>query len=210
MCAGRRRGRSVGAWARRAVRSLLKACAIVMDSAQGDSNARGIPTAPFVVCKRIVCVPGFLRARRMSLNLLAGLIRMSCRPFSSSKTRSRRWPAKLELTMQQVQVYGNEHGTAQKRTGAENPRYFQDIADGRVPENTKGTYACHPPYTNSSQEHPDPTEVTFELNDTLFARAELDPVDRVHLWLGVRCCSPVTHARPTSCFRTKLTKQSRS
>lgn len=30
--------------------------------------------------------------------------------------------------------------------------------------------------------------MTFELNDTLYARATLEPVDRVHLWLGVRTC----------------------
>ena len=28
-------------------------------------------------------------------------------------------------------------------------------------------------------------ETTFELNDTLYAKAKLDQVDSVHLWLGV-------------------------
>lgn len=37
-----------------------------------------------------------------------------------------------------------------------------------------------------TQDDPEPVETTFELNDTLFARAKLDPIDRVHLWLGVR------------------------
>lgn len=36
------------------------------------------------------------------------------------------------------------------------------------------------------QDDPEPVETTFELNDTLYARAKLDPIDRVHLWLGVR------------------------
>lgn len=35
------------------------------------------------------------------------------------------------------------------------------------------------------QEDPEPVETTFELTDTLFARAKLEPIDRVHLWLGV-------------------------
>ena len=33
---------------------------------------------------------------------------------------------------------------------------------------------------------PKPIKTTFELNDTLFAEAELEETDEVHLWLGVR------------------------
>ncbi len=37
----------------------------------------------------------------------------------------------------------------------------------------------------------DPIETTFELNDTLHARAEIPPTDEVYLWLGVRMpCAP--------------------
>ena len=32
----------------------------------------------------------------------------------------------------------------------------------------------------------EPMETTFELNDTLYARAEVPPTDEVYLWLGVR------------------------
>lgn len=32
----------------------------------------------------------------------------------------------------------------------------------------------------------DPIETTFELNETLHARAEIPPTDEVYLWLGVR------------------------
>jgi len=31
----------------------------------------------------------------------------------------------------------------------------------------------------------EPIETTFEVNDTLFARAEIPPTDEVFLWLGV-------------------------
>jgi hypothetical protein len=31
-----------------------------------------------------------------------------------------------------------------------------------------------------------PLKTTFELNDTLYAEAELEDTDAVHLWLGVR------------------------
>jgi hypothetical protein len=30
-----------------------------------------------------------------------------------------------------------------------------------------------------------PVETTFELNDTLYAKAEIPPTDEVYLWLGV-------------------------
>lgn len=33
-------------------------------------------------------------------------------------------------------------------------------------------------------EDADPIETTFELNDTLFAKAEVPPTDEVYLWLG--------------------------
>lgn len=36
------------------------------------------------------------------------------------------------------------------------------------------------------QDESDPIETTFELNDTLYAKAEIPPTDEVYLWLGVR------------------------
>lgn len=35
------------------------------------------------------------------------------------------------------------------------------------------------------QEESDPIETTFELNDTLYAKASIPPTDEVYLWLGV-------------------------
>jgi hypothetical protein len=32
----------------------------------------------------------------------------------------------------------------------------------------------------------DPIEATFELNDTLYAKANIPPTEEVYLWLGVR------------------------
>lgn len=40
------------------------------------------------------------------------------------------------------------------------------------------------------QSSPDPLQTTFELNDTLFAHATLEPIKTVNLWLGVRLSSP--------------------
>jgi hypothetical protein len=35
------------------------------------------------------------------------------------------------------------------------------------------------------QPESDPIETTFELNDTLYAKAAIPPTDEVYLWLGV-------------------------
>ena len=35
------------------------------------------------------------------------------------------------------------------------------------------------------QAESDPIETTFELNDTLYAKAEVPPTEEVYLWLGV-------------------------
>lgn len=42
-----------------------------------------------------------------------------------------------------------------------------------------------------AQDETDAIETTFELNDTLHARAEVPPTDEVFLWLGVRQGFPV-------------------
>jgi Prefoldin subunit len=38
----------------------------------------------------------------------------------------------------------------------------------------------------SIQTDAEPIETTFELNDTLFAKALVPPTEEVYLWLGVR------------------------
>lgn len=41
-------------------------------------------------------------------------------------------------------------------------------------------------WLRSIQPGADPIETTFELNDTLYAKAQIPPTDEVYLWLGVR------------------------
>jgi len=36
------------------------------------------------------------------------------------------------------------------------------------------------------QDETEPIETTFELNETLHAKAEIPPTEEVYLWLGVR------------------------
>ena len=58
-----------------------------------------------------------------------------------------------------------------------------------------------------------PLKTTFELNDTLFAEAELEDSDTVFLWLGVRVqhslisrlmSHSINLKRPTLCCHTKF------
>jgi len=85
-----------------------------------------------------------------------------------------------------------EISTTQRRKGLEQ----------KIPDIAKTLQMVE--YLKSRRDAPEPTELTFELNDTLFARATLDPIDKVHLWLGVR--TPHSRRR-TSCSRTIWTRQ---
>jgi hypothetical protein len=44
-----------------------------------------------------------------------------------------------------------------------------------------------PQLTSLLQPGSDPIEATFELNDTLYAKAHIPPTEEVYLWLGVSC-----------------------
>lgn len=52
-----------------------------------------------------------------------------------------------------------------------------------------------------AQADAEPIETTFELNDTLYAKAEIPPSEEVYLWLGVSISGPfapllVTYKHP--------------
>jgi hypothetical protein len=45
---------------------------------------------------------------------------------------------------------------------------------------------CHTGLIRPFQDDAEPLETSFELNDTLFAKANIEKVNEVYLWLGVR------------------------
>ena len=57
--------------------------------------------------------------------------------------------------------------------------------------------SCQPPFTRAvltdirlqMQDETEPIETTFELNDTLHAKARIPPTDEVFIWLGVGCAT---------------------
>lgn len=42
------------------------------------------------------------------------------------------------------------------------------------------------PHLTRRQDETEPVETTFELNETLYAQANIPPTDEVYIWLGVR------------------------
>ncbi|EDP44488.1 hypothetical protein MGL_0970 [Malassezia globosa CBS 7966] len=65
-----------------------------------------------------------------------------------------------------------ELSTAQRRKGLEQ----------KIPDIGKTLQMVE--YLKARQTESEPLETTFELNDTLYARAHLEPTEKVHLWLG--------------------------
>ncbi|CBQ74012.1 related to prefoldin subunit 3 [Sporisorium reilianum SRZ2] len=65
-----------------------------------------------------------------------------------------------------------ELNTAQRRRGLEE----------KIPDIRKTLQMVT--FLKAKKDDPESIETTFELNDTLYAKAKLDPVDTVHLWLG--------------------------
>ncbi len=66
-----------------------------------------------------------------------------------------------------------ELNTAQRRRGLED----------KIPDIRKTLQMVT--FLKDKKDDPESIETTFELNDTLYAKAKLDPIDTVHLWLGV-------------------------
>ena len=54
----------------------------------------------------------------------------------------------------------------------------------------KSQHLCSGLTHEPTQDDAEPLETSFELNDTLFAKANIEKVDEVYLWLGVRRKTP--------------------
>ena len=54
----------------------------------------------------------------------------------------------------------------------------------------KSQHLCSGLTHEPTQDDAEPLETSFELNDTLFAKANIEKVDEVYLWLGVRSKTP--------------------
>ncbi|KAI4260868.1 MAG: hypothetical protein LQ352_000023 [Teloschistes flavicans] len=59
-------------------------------------------------------------------------------------------------------------------------------------------------FLKSRKPESDPLETTFELNETLFARAEIPPTDEVYLWLGANVMLSYPVAEAETLLESKL------
>jgi len=89
---------------------------------------------------------------------------------------------------QEVPIHGSQHAKTRSRVEGENSRHTEDTEHGAVFEDTPGQSQsllsqckCE---AHKVQPNSDPIETTFELNDTLFAKALVAPTEEVYLWLG--------------------------
>ncbi|OAL46127.1 Prefoldin, subunit 3 [Pyrenochaeta sp. DS3sAY3a] len=67
-------------------------------------------------------------------------------------------------------------------------------------------------FLKTRKDDDEPLETTFELNDTLFAKAEVPPTDEVYLWLGanVMLAYPINEAEELLQSKLSTAKQSLS
>ena len=67
-------------------------------------------------------------------------------------------------------------------------------------------------FLKSRKDDAEPLETTFELNDTLYAKAEVPPTDEVYLWLGanVMLAYPIPEAEELLQSKLSTAKQSLS
>lgn len=54
---------------------------------------------------------------------------------------------------------------------------------GKIPDLQKTLDTVQ--FLQTRKDEPEPMETTFEVNDTLYARAEIPPTEEVSIWLGV-------------------------
>lgn len=120
---------------------------------------------------------------------------------------------------QEVPVHGVEHATESCGSERQDTRHPKDVGDGPIPEDTDGMsprHDCLPAALGTQgadgahQDETDPIETTFELNDTLFAKAEVPPTDEVYIWLGanVMLAYPMDEAETLLVERLSKAKKS--
>jgi hypothetical protein len=93
--------------------------------------------------------------------------------------------------LKQIPVYGSQHPTTSGRTRRQDTRYSENVGYSAVLEDEDGQHAADFDICLEAdcgfldQPGSDPIQTTFELNDTLYAKAHIPPTNEVYLWLGV-------------------------
>lgn len=114
---------------------------------------------------------------------------------------------------------GVEHATEVGWPARQDTRYSEDAGHGPVLEDEDGTSwpavriggrRKRTKWLTAHQDESDPIETTFELNDTLYAKAEVPATEEVYIWLGanVMLAYPMDEAEALLAERLSKAKQS--
>lgn len=82
-------------------------------------------------------------------------------------------------------IYGIMRGEKKKKKQEARSKKQETTKKKKRETHTHTRTLLTPPPTTIHQEDSEPLEATFELNDTLFAKAHIHRTQEVYLWLGV-------------------------
>jgi hypothetical protein len=113
------------------------------------------------------------------------------------------------LHRQKIPIHGSQHPKASGRVEREDTRHPKDPGHGSIPEETEGLSTCLsfksiPCSYLLLQPDAEPLETTFELNDTLYAKALVPPTEEVYLWLGANVMLAYPIAEAETLLESKL------
>jgi hypothetical protein len=154
------------------------------EKSAAQSNPRGIPYAPFVDK-----VEDYVATRDDVEPTLRSFQEMIAWVCCGSVGGGWELGADEGLGWQEISVYGAELATARGWVEGQVAGYPEDVGYREVLGSEKGWLRSRQgrgAFANMGQDETEPIETTFELNETLHARAEIPPTDEVYLWLGVR------------------------
>lgn len=112
--------------------------------------------------------------------------------------------------IQKIPVHGSQHPTAQSKPEGEDSRHTEDTGYRTVPQDSKGrsSFGFWAGWCSAEsflvQPDSDPIEATFELNDTLYAKALVPPTEEVYLWLGANVMLSYPIAEAETLLESKL------
>ncbi|PCH42934.1 Prefoldin subunit 3 [Wolfiporia cocos MD-104 SS10] len=154
---------------------------------QTEKNARGIPKAPFIadVEEYMGPTPDVEKALKEFQAALAKYRYMDNNLAQRRRGLEEKIPD-IKKTLSMVEFLQDRREGKNKAEGVED-----DLDDGDDLE-------------DDSENHKKPLRTTFELNDTLYAEAELEDTDTVYLWLGANVM--LSYRLPTAILllRSKL------
>ena len=87
---------------------------------------------------------------------------------------------------QEVSIHGSQYTAEKCWIERQDPGYTENIGYGAIPQNKNRLLHLHKFQHDAEtrQSESEPIETTFELNETLYAKALISATDEVYLWLG--------------------------